>query len=299
MKKNFKKIVKNLKDIKINKFQFFIALFTFILVLLSYNLVGSIDTTKSTLDENSLITIPFFGWQIDLKSTSLMSASIVIGLLDGFNPCAMWVLIYLISLATTLKDKKKLFLIVGTFVLTEAVMYFLVLAGWLNLFNFIGISNWLLYIVGAFAIFTGILSVEDYIKKGGNISCEVGDLNSKKKTRKRMDFIINSPITIASILATIILAVVVNSIEFVCSAGLPAIFTQMLAVSNLSSSMQYFYISIYDFFFMLDDFIIFGLAIWAINSDWTTKYSGFSKLFGGIIMLLIGILLLFFPNLLF
>jgi len=294
-----KKSIKNLKDIKISKFNLILGLLVLGLVILSYTLVGEIDTTTSTLNENSMITIPLINYDIDLKNTSLLLASIVIGLLDGFNPCAMWVLIYLISLATTLKDRKKLFLIVGTFVATEAIMYFFVLAGWLNLFNFIGISNWLLYIVGAFAIFTGVLSIQDYIKKDGKITCEVGDLKSKQKTRKRMDFIINSPITIASIIATIILAVVVNSIEFVCSAGLPAIFTQMLSIANIDLATKYMYIGIYDFFFMLDDFIIFGLAIWAYNSDWTTKYSGYSKILGGIIMFLIGVMLLFFPQLLF
>ena len=102
-----------------------------------------------------------------------------------------------------------------------------------------------------------------------------------------------------SLFAVILLAIVINSIEFVCSAGLPAIFTQMLAIADISLGMKYFYILVYDIFFMIDDFIIFALAIWAINSDWTTKYSGYSKLIGGIIMFLIGIMLLFFPNILF
>ena len=43
----------------------------------------------------------------------LFGAAAVIGLLDGFNPCAMWVLIYLISLASTIGDKRKMYIIVG------------------------------------------------------------------------------------------------------------------------------------------------------------------------------------------
>ena len=288
--------LKKFKNIKINKFNFLLGLIIIILIGISYHFVGDLNTTDTDLESNPIISIPIIGVEINLQTTSLLIASIVIGLLDGFNPCAMWVLIYLISLASTLKDKRKLILIVGTFVTTEAIMYFLVLAGWLNLFEFIGVSKWILYIVGAFALWSGAYSINDFIKKGGQITCEVGDLNSKRKTMNRIQDIVNSPITIASIFAIIVLAVVVNSIEFVCSAGLPAIFTQMLAIADISTLSKYFYILVYDIFFMIDDFIIFGLAFWALNSDWTSKYSGFSKLIGGIIMIIIGILLLFFPQ---
>ncbi|MCA9495885.1 MAG: hypothetical protein KC589_03000 [Nanoarchaeota archaeon] len=271
---------------------FLIGLSILLLVLLSYNIVSHID--QDQIKESGKVVL--FGYDLNVKERSLFLVSVIIGLLDGFNPCAMWVLIYLISLASTLKDKRKLILIVGTFVTTEAIMYFLVLAGWLNLFEFIGVSKWILYIVGAFALWSGAYSINDFIKKGGQITCEVGDLNSKRKTMNRIQDIVNSPITIASIFAIIVLAVVVNSIEFVCSAGLPAIFTQMLAIADISTLSKYFYILVYDIFFMIDDFIIFGLAFWALNSDWTSKYSGFSKLIGGIIMIIIGILLLFFPQ---
>lgn len=298
-KNKVSKKLEKLKEIQINKFHLILGLVIAILVFLSYSFIGQIDTSQSALEETESITIPILNIEIDFKTTSLLLASIIIGLLDGFNPCAMWVLIYLISLATSIGDRKKLYFIVGTFVVTEAIMYFLVLAGWLNLFMFIGISSWILYLVGAFAIWTGIMSINNYIKTGGEVTCEIGDMESKKKTMSKIDNIINSPITLASLGAVFLLAIVVNSIEFVCSAGLPAIFTQMLAIADVSVFMKYVYILIYDFFFMLDDFIIFGLAIWALNSDWTTKYSGFSKLFGGIIMLLIGIMLLFFPNILF
>lgn len=288
--------LKKFKNIKINKFNFLLGIIIILLISISYNFVGDINTTDTDLEKNPIITIPIIGIELNLQTSSLLVASIVIGLLDGFNPCAMWVLIYLISLASTLKDKRKMVLIVGTFVTTEAIMYFLVLAGWLNLFEFIGISKWILYIVGAFALWSGAYSINDFIKKGGQITCEVGDLQSKRKTMTKIQDIINSPISIASIFALIILAIVVNSIEFVCSAGLPAIFTQMLAIADISTLSKYFYILVYDIFFMIDDFIIFGLAFWALNSDWTTKYSGFSKLIGGIIMIIIGILLLFFPQ---
>lgn len=257
-------------------------------------------TSHFSYDENIKLndSVSFLGLDINLKESSLFIASSVIGFVDGFNPCAMWVLIYLITLVASMEDKKKMYYIVGTFVTTEALMYFAVLAGWLQLFSFIGFSRWIMYGVGGFALWFGAYSIYDFIKKGGHVTCEVGDLQSRKRTMNKIKTIATAPITIASVIATIILAIGVNSIEFVCSAGLPAVFTQMLAVADVSTFAKYMYILLYDFFFMIDDFIIFGLALFAIDSPLFEKYSGLSKILGGIIMFLIGIILLFFPNLL-
>jgi hypothetical protein len=271
-----------------------LAIIVFLLLIIIGSYVGISSMDQQAISETG--TFSLFGNTFDIKHTSLLLASIIIGLLDGFNPCAMWVLIYLISLVSTLNDKKKLYYIVGTFVTTEAIMYFLVLAGWLNLFIFIGYSKWILLGVGFFALGMGLATIIDYIKKKGKVECEVGDLESKKKTMNKIKEIVHSPITIASVFATILLAVIVNSIEFICSAGLPAVFTQMLAIADISTFMKYFYIFVYDLFFMIDDFIVFGLAIYAMNSPLLDKYSSYSKIIGGVVMLIIGIVLVFFPE---
>jgi cytochrome c biogenesis protein CcdA len=298
VKKYIKKAIVKVKNVQINWFHLLTGIFVLGLVLMSYFYAGGLDTSTTALEDNDSV-INIFGYEFDFKSMGLFGAAALIGLLDGFNPCAMWVLIYLISLASTIGDKRKMYIIVGTFVATEAIMYFIVLAGWMNLFMFIGISQTVLYLVGAFALYTGVMSIKDYYDKGGEISCEIGDAGSKKKTMNKIDMIIHSPITIVSLVSVVMLAIVINAIEFVCSAGLPAMFTQLLAISDISTLTKYYYILVYDFFFMLDDFIVFGLAAWAANSDWTTKYAGYSKVIGGVVMLGIGILLLFFPEILF
>ncbi len=233
-----------------------------------------------------------------IKTSSLLFASAVLGFLDGFNPCAMWVLIYLITLVSTLKDKKKLYVIVGTFVITEAIMYFFVLAGWLTLFNFIGFSRYLMFGIGAFAILFGLKSLQDFIKQKGQMVCKVTDFKKRQETMSRMQKLVHSPLTWVTILGIIALAVTVNSFEFACSWQLVSVFTQMLSVADISTASKYFYILVYDFFFMLDDFIIFALAAMAIDTPIMDKYAGLSKLLGGIIMIALGIILLFFPNLL-
>lgn len=283
------------QNIKISPIKIILFIVILGLVFLSYYVTSSFNYEEN-LKLDGTFKIPLIDKEINLKESSLALASIIIGFIDGFNPCAMWVLIYLITLVASLEDKRKMFFIVGTFVTTEAIMYFMILAGWLELFRFIGFSKWIMYGVGAFALWFGIYAIYDFIRKGGHITCEVGDMQQKKKTMNKIKDIASSPLTIATVFATIILAIGVNSIEFICSAGLPAIFTQMLAIADVSTFAKYMYILLYDLFFMLDDFIIFGLAIFAINSPLLDKYSGLSKILGGVIMTLIGIMLLFFPN---
>jgi len=114
----------------------------------------------------------------------------------------------------------------------------------------------------------------------------------------RIERIVSSPLNVATIAGIIALAFVVNSMEFVCSAALPAIFTRVLSLSSLSMVQYYAYILLYDFFFMLDDLIIFGSAAFAMNSSLGDRYARYCKPLGGAILLGLGIMLLFAPNLL-
>jgi len=289
--------INKLKNIKIKPFQLIVGILVLGLIYFSYTYAPSLEKNFQVTENKTIFNI--MGLNIDLRNSSLLFSAVTIGLLDGFNPCAMWVLIYLITLVSSLKDKRKMWLIVGTFLLASGVLYYIILAGWFSLFSFIGYSKWILYLVGAFALWMGISSIIDFIKSGGKIECEVTDLKSRMKTTTKIKEIVNSPITWGSFLAIIVLAVTINSIEFVCSAGLPALFTQLLALANVSIFMKYVYMFIYTLAFMADDLIIFFLALKAVESDIMQKYSGLSKIIGGIVMVIIGIMLLFFPQLLF
>jgi len=241
--------------------------------------------------------LPIIG-KIRLADYSLAGLAVVLGLVDGFNPCAMWVLAYLISLILTLKDKRKIWLLVGSFVFASGVLYFLFMTAWLNVFLFIGYYRPVTIVIGLAALGAGILNVREFIKTKGAIVCEVVDAESKQKTMTRMERVVLSPLTLTTVAGIIALAFVINSIEFVCSSAIPAIFTHVLSLNNLSTFRYYAYILLYDCFFMLDDLIIFGLAALAVTSSVGDRYAKFCKPLGGAIMLILGALLLFAPNLL-
>jgi len=248
-------------------------------------------------DPEEGIDLPIFG-RIVFAEHSLAALAVILGLVDGFNPCALWVLLYLISLVATLKDKRRIWLIVGSFVLASGILYFLLMTAWLNLFLFIGFFRPVMVIIGLVALGGGILQLHDYIKARGEVVCQVTGEESRAKTMARMERIVASPISIATILGIIALAFVVNSIEFVCSAAIPMVFTQVLALANLSTLHYYGYILLYVFFFMLDNLVIFGSAAVAMTSNLGVKYAKYARPVGAVILMLLGALLLFAPDLL-
>ncbi len=245
----------------------------------------------------SVLYLPWLG-EFNALNYSLPALAVILGLVDGFNPCAMWVLVYLISLIAGLNDRRKIWILVGSFVAASGILYFLFMTAWLNVFLFIGYLRPVTLIIGLFAIGVGLSDLKVFFSTKGDLACDIGNMDSKKKTMSRIRKLVLSPITIASLAGIVALAFVVNSIEFACSSGIPAVFTQVLALSGLPTWQYYAYILLYDFFFMLDDLLIFGLAALAINSDLGNKYAKHCKWIGGIVLLILGLIMVFAPNLL-
>jgi len=237
------------------------------------------------------IVLPIIG-EIVPADYSLPVLAVILGLVDGFNPCAMWVLVYLISLIATLRDRKRIWLIVGSFVLASGVLYFLFMTAWLNAFLFIGYVRPVTTVIGLVALGGGILQIRGFIETKGAIVCEVTDEESRKKTMTRIQKLVSSPITLGTIAGIIALAFLVNSIEFVCSAAIPAIFTHVLSLASLTTFQYYGYILLYVVVFMLDDLIIFGSAAIAMTSSLGDRYAKYFRPVGATILIILGALLL-------
>ena len=257
----------------------------------------AVETTEKPGHTKKTLDLPIFG-EIHIFETSLPVLAVVLGLVDGFNPCAMWVLVYLISLIIGLKDRTKIYTLVGTFLMASGLLYFLFMTAWLNVFLYIGYVHIITVLIGLAALYMGILSLRGFIASGGQIVCKVGDIKSRQKTRTKIQELVASPLTWASFAGIVALAFAVNSIEFVCSSAMPALFTHVLSVANLPGLTYYFYILIYVMAFMLDDFIIFMAAALAVDRFAGEKYAGFCKLVGGILMVGLGLVLAFFPEVL-
>jgi hypothetical protein len=233
------------------------------------------------------ISLPLLG-EIDPSQYSLPVLTALMGLSDGFNPCAMWVLIYLISLIAGIKDQRKIWWLVGTFVLASGILYFLFMTAWLNTFLILGYIRPLTQIVALLAIGFGANQLFELAEARGVIACKVDNVEYRQRTMKMMRDIVAAPIGLGSLILVIGIAFAVNSIEFICSAALPALYTHVLALTNMSKGLYYSYITLYVAFFMLDDLIIFGFAAFAAQKIIDTRYAAFSRAAGGLILIGLG-----------
>ncbi len=240
------------------------------------------------------IKIPIYG-EIGIKNISLPALTVLLGAIDGFNPCAMWVLIFLISLLLGMQDKRRMWVLGVTFIITSAFVYFLFMAAWLNLFLFLGFVIWVRIIIGGVALASGWYNIREYVVNK-DATCLVEGDEKKKKVFEKLKEITEKKNFWLALAGVITLAFAVNLVELICSAGLPAVYTQVLALSNLPTWQYYVYLFFYILVFMFDDLLIFIAAMVTLEIvGATNKYSRYSHLIGGIVMVIIGLLMWFKP----
>ena len=274
----------------------------------TYEFIDIVDVVQNDLDVDYEIippegeyNIPILG-NIDPKEVSLPLVSVIIGFIDGFNPCAMWVLLFLLSIIVTMKDRKKMWIIGLTFLITSALVYLAFMLAWLQIAITLSEIVWVRFIIALIALLGGAINLTSYYKeRKKDNGCAVVDKEQRKSISKRIHKIVkqidNKKTFFLAILGVMGLAVSVNLIELACSSGLPLIFTQILAINNLNGLQYLIYILIYILFFLIDDIVIFAIAMKTLKlTGISTKYNKLSHLIGGILMILIGILLIFKPE---
>lgn len=241
------------------------------------------------------INVPFFG-ELDAASFSLPAITVIMGALDGFNPCAMWALLFLISLLLGIKNRRRMWILGSAFIVSSALVYFLFMAAWLNLILFFGFIVWVRLAIGALALAGGAYSIrESLVNKSGG--CKVAGDEKKRRVFERLKELVYRKSFWLALGGMIVLAFAVNMVELICSAGLPAVYAQVLAINNVSEAQRYIYLALYVLVFMLDDlFVFFAAMITMKMTGITTKYARLSRLAGGIILLLIGVFLILKPE---
>lgn len=241
------------------------------------------------------LSLPFIG-EIKIKNLSLPVLTFIIALLDGFNPCAMWTLLFLISLLLGMEDRKRMWLLGTAFIASSALVYFLFLSAWLNFFLFLGFVFWVRIIVGLAALGAGGYNLRAFwVNREG--ACKVTGSEKRRKVFEQLRKVTQKKEFFLALGGIVLLAFAVNLIELVCSAGLPAVYAQILVLARLPRWQYYLYLVFYIFIFMLDDLLVFFVAMTTLRAVGIDgKYARFSHLIGGSLMVIIGLLMLFKPE---
>lgn len=242
-----------------------------------------------------IIEAPFIG-EIDLTKYSLPVLAIVLGFVDGFNPCAMWVLIMFLTILLQAGNRKKMLQMAGIFIVAETLMYYLILNVWYKTWDFVQLDNIVTPIIGIVSVGAGAYFIyEFFTNKDGE--CKVTSYEQKQKIGAKIKNLVASPMTIGIFFGTLALAFSVNIIEFACSIGIPQAFTKVLDLNNIGAVLRQTYILIYTLFYMMDDFLVFGIAMVSFRFlGLTTKYTRYCLIIGGTIMLILGYFFLFAPE---
>jgi len=252
------------------------------------------DQVQNSNYSPDVIGVPFFG-EINVKTVSLPALTFLLAAADGFNPCAMWVLMFLISLLLGLKNRRRMWVLGSVFILASGAVYFLFLSAWLNLFLFLGFVFWIRISIALVALASGAWHLKEaWDSREG---CKVTASEKRRQIFYRLKALVLEKNFYIAIGGIIILAAAVNLVELVCSAGLPAVYTSVLSLAELATWQYYAYLLFYIFIFMLDDLFIFIIAMTTLRMKAiSSRYTKWSGWVGGVIMIIIGLLLIFKPG---
>jgi len=257
--------------------------------------------TFITINTSKMITIPILG-DFEISKISLPIFTIIIAGLDSFNPCAIWVLTFLLSLLIYSKSRKKMLIVGLIFVIASGVVYFMFMAAWLNLFLILKYQNIVRIIIALLAFFAGAINVKDafFYKKG--ISLTIPDSKKPKlieKMRSIVKTVKEEGITPILIFQTIILAVSVNFIELACTAGFPAVYTNMLTLKELPRIVYYMYLVLYNIIYIIPLLLIVLVFAITLGSTKISEKTGRTiKFISGLIMIILAMIMLLKPSML-
>lgn len=254
-----------------------------------------IDTAHPPLHPPDSIETRWLG-RLSAGELGLPLFTIIVGLLDGFNPCAMWVLLFLLSLLVNLRDRLKMALIAGTFVAVSGLIYFAFMTAWLNIFLLIGLSRPLQIGLAGIALLLGAVNVKDFFALHRGISLSIPE-SAKPGLYVHIRRILQADNLAGALAGIVVLAGFVNLVELLCTAGFPALYTQILTLQQMPSWKYYGYLGLYNLAYIFDDSLMVTIAVVTLSREKLQERAGrWLKLTSGLVMACLGAILLLHPK---
>lgn len=247
--------------------------------------------SRQTVASAEQFTVTLLGRRIGLEDVGLPAFTLAMGLLDGFNPCSMWVLILMISMLAPMHNRPRMLAVAGVFVAVEGLAYFVFMAAWLNLFLLIGLSRASELAIAVIAILAGAINLKDFWAFGGGISLSI-PASAKPGIYNRMRRILLAENLAGAMLGAVVLAVLVQIVELLCTSGFPALYTRILTLRQMQGLDYYGYLLLYNLAYMLDDLIVLGIGVVTLSQRRLQEKEGRRlKLLSGLVMLGLGMYL--------
>jgi len=255
---------------------------------------GVLSSGPNDLSTASTLHVPFLG-AVDPAALSLPLFTVIIAGLDAFNPCAFFVLLFLLSLLAHQKDRRRMLAVGGIFIFASGLMYFAFMAAWLNVFQLLGALTWITLAAGVLAIVVGAINVKDFFAFERGITLSIPE-SAKPDIYRKARAIIQSGNTTAMLTATVFLAIAANFYELLCTAGFPMVYTRILTLADLSPAGLYAYLAFYNVIYVVPLSLIVLVFVGTLSAHKLSEREGrLLKLMSGAMMLELGLVLAIVP----
>ncbi len=245
--------------------------------------------------EGSIVRLPLFG-EVDLQAAPILLTTVLIAFLDGFNPCSLFVLTFLLAIIIHSASRKKIFLIGFTFLLVTSAVYGLFILGILNIMVFAARLFWIRNIIAALVIVVGLFGIKDFLVAQEGPTFSIPEKH-KSKFYKQVRRIFYTDSVLPMIGATAVMGLGIALVELPCTAGFPFIWSTIVAGMDLSTNYFVLLFAIYILIYLLDEVVIFMVAVIKMRSAKMTEEQGRTlKLVAGTLMLVLGLILLIRPE---
>ena len=251
--------------------------------------------TQPIKKPDNAINIPLIG-EVDLDKQSLVVSTAVIGFVDGFNPCSLWVLSILLALTLHSGSRTKILVVGLTFLFVTSVVYGLFIAGVFKLLSYIGYMKWIQIGIAIIAFVFGIVNIKDYFWYKEGVSFTISDKHKPKMYKNMRSAVVNPRTIIGLIGSSAALAVGVSFIEFSCTAGFPVIWSNLMVANNVNQTNFILLLALYMAIYLIDELVIFSIAAVTMRaSKMEEKHGRLLKLVSGVVMFILGLVMIVNP----
>ncbi len=253
------------------------------------------ESIPSNEPVDQVVDLPWLG-RVQVGDMGLFALTLAIGLIDGFNPCAMWVLVFLMSVLVNVHDRKKMIVIAGTFVVVSGIAYLAFMAAWFSVFQLIGLLRPVQVTLGVTAIVIGAVHIKDFFAFHRGLTLSIPE-SAKPAIYRRVREIVSAKSLAIALLGAITLAIAVNLVELLCTSGLPALYTEILTMQHYPWWMNYLFLLLYIAAYMFDDTVLVTAVIATLSRRRLQEREGrWLKFLSGAVILILGCVMVVRPE---
>lgn len=245
---------------------------------------------------STVVRLPFHK-EVDLRNHSLVWATVLIGFVDGMNPCSLWMLSLLLAMILRSGSRTKVLLVGLTFLAVTATIYSLFVTGMFSVFSYVGYLRWIQVAAALVALAVGVLNIKEYVAFGVGPSLSISEEN-KPRLYRGIRAVMAQESPLMAVGATAALATAAALMELPCTAGFPMVWSNLLATQGVGRVEFSALLVLYMVIYLLDELFIFLVALITLRaSRLQEKHGRLLKLGGGSLMLAFAGVLLIRPEL--